>query len=152
MSQELKQEISTYIQNTRWVQLATVREDGTPVVRSLGSFAPASAEVVYLATNQATEKNKHIAHSPRVSLFFQHEGQNLPAFKNVSLLGEAKIANEAERRQAIPLLSAKSPNFRGRAEKNELGDTVIYRVVAKEIKYLDFGRGSGAAAVQVLKV
>ncbi|MFT3828157.1 MAG: pyridoxamine 5'-phosphate oxidase family protein [Opitutaceae bacterium] len=152
MSQELKQEIATYIQNTRWVQLATVREDGTPVVRSLGSFAPASADVVYIATNQATEKNKHIAANPRVSLFFQQEGQTPPAFRNVSLVGEATVATGEERQQAIALLVARTPFIRAKAEKNELGDTVVYRVAAKEIKHLDFTRGAGPAAVKVLKV
>jgi hypothetical protein len=57
---------------------------------------------------------------------------------------------DEDRKRAIDLLSARNPRFKARAEKGELGDTAIFKIVPKEIKYLDYSKGFGAAGIQVL--
>ena len=150
MSQELKQKITDYISQTRWAILATVREDRAPVLRAMGSFAPDGVDV-YFSTPKATAKVKQIEQNQWVNFFFQHEGQDLPTFKNVAVIGKAsEVIEGAELKKAIGLLSARNPRFKARAEKGDLQDTGIFKIKSKEIKYLDFAKGFGKEAVQEL--
>ncbi|MBE2213903.1 MAG: pyridoxamine 5'-phosphate oxidase family protein [Opitutaceae bacterium] len=151
MSHELIQTLRTYIAATRWATLATVREDGAPAVRTIGGFAPAGDDTtdVYFSTARATSKNQHIARNPVVNFFFQHEGQELAAFKNVALLGQAAevFPGSPAYQQAVDTLSARNPRFKAKAATGDLNDTAIYKVRAKEIRYTDLARGIGPAAI-----
>ena len=150
MSQELKQRITEYISQTRWATLATVREDKAPVLRAMGSFAPDGVDV-YFSTPKAAAKVKQIEQNQWVNFFFQHEGQELPTFKNVAVIGKAsEVKESAELKKAIDLLSARNPRFKERAEKGELKDTSIFKIKSKEIKYLDFAKGFGKEGIQEL--
>jgi len=149
MSNELIQNIQDYIAQTRWATLATVRPDGAPVLRAMGSFAPDGLDIIF-STAKATAKVEQISKNNLVSFFFQHEGQELPTFKNVAVIGRASELKDEERKKAIDRLSARNPRFKARAEKGELGDTVIIKIISKEIKYLDYSKGFGAAGIQVL--
>jgi pyridoxamine 5'-phosphate oxidase len=150
MSQELKQKITEYISQTRWAILATVREDKAPVLRAMGSFAPDGVDV-YFSTPAATAKVGQIGKNQWVNFFFQHEGQELPTFKNVAVIGKAgEVKDAAELKKAIGLLSARNPRFKERAEKGDLKDTAIFKIKSKEIKYLDFARGFGKEGIQEL--
>jgi len=149
MSKELRQTIQEYISGTRWATLATVRPDGAPVLRAMGSFALDGLDIVF-STPKATAKVAHIEKNNQVNFFFQHEGQELSAFKNVAVIGRASEVKDEDRKKAIDLLSARNPRFKARAEKGELGDTAIFKIVPKEIKYLDYAKGFGAAGIQVL--
>ena len=152
MSTELKRIITDYIGKTRVSALATVRADGAPVVRAIGGFAPDGLDV-YFSTAKASAKAAQIAGDAPVSFYFQHDNQEIPTFKYVNLIGQARELNaESERQKAIGILSARSPRFKARAEKGELQDTVIYRVSPSEIKYLDFSKGQGPDSVQILKL
>jgi nitroimidazol reductase NimA-like FMN-containing flavoprotein (pyridoxamine 5'-phosphate oxidase superfamily) len=152
MSTELKQTIAEYIGKTRVSALATVRADGSPVIRAIGGFAPDGLEI-YFSTAKASAKAAQIAGDAPVSFYFQHDNQEIPVFKYVSLIGQARELNVGpERQKAIGILSARSPRFKARAEKGELQDSVIYRVSPSEIKYLDFSKGQGPESTQVLKL
>jgi pyridoxamine 5'-phosphate oxidase len=151
MSQELKRTIQEYISQTRWATLATVRADGAPVLRAIGSFAADGLDI-FFSTARTAAKVGQIDQNDRVNFFFQHEGQELPSFKNVAIIGRAREVKEAERERGIGLLSARNPRFKARAEKGELGETAIFKVASEEIKYLDYSRGFGAAGIQVLKL
>lgn len=147
-NEDLKQTISDYISKTTFATLATVRSDKAPVLRAIGSFAQDGLDV-YFSTGKNTVKVKEIEKNNLVSFFFQHEGQDLKAFKNVALIGKAeKVKDENELKKAVELLSNRSPHFKARVEKGELGQIAIFKVTAKEAKYLDFSKGFGADAVQ----
>jgi hypothetical protein len=49
-------------------------------------------------------------------------------------------------------LGARNPRFKARAERGELADTAIYLIHTSEIKYLDYARGTGPAAIQEIKL
>ena len=150
MSQELKQKITDYISQTRWAILGTVREDQAPVLRAMGSFAPDGVDI-FFSTPKAAGKVRQIAKNQWVNFFFQHEGQELPTFKNVAVIGQASEVKDAvELKKAVGLLSARNPRFKERAEKGELKDTAIFKIKSKEIKYLDFAKGFGKEGIQEL--
>lgn len=148
MSNRNIEKASEYIEKTKFAVLATTGKDGVPTVRTLGSFANDGLKV-YFSTGKKTAKVEQIESNPNVTLLFQHEEQELPAFKNVSVTGIAKtISCESELNKAIQLLGNKSPRFKERAQKGELTDTLIFKVEPKILKYLDFSKGLGPDSVE----
>lgn len=140
--------VKQYVGETKFVILATAGKDGVPVLRTLGSFVNDGLDI-YFSTGKNTAKVEQILNQPNVTLLFQHEGQQLPAFVNVAITGEAKqVQCENGYKKAVNLLSGKSARFKERAEKGELEDTAIFKVTPKSLKVLDFSRGTGPLAVE----
>ncbi len=145
---ELQQTVHEYIKQTQWATLATVREDGAPVLRVMGSFAPDGVNV-FFSTPRKAAKARHIAKNNLVNFFFQHENQKLETFKNVAIIGRAEEVTEGpDYQKAVELLSARNPRFKARVERGELKDTALYLIHTKEIKYLNYANGPGPAGVQ----
>lgn len=141
--QQGHEEILDYIVNSKFAVLTYVRNDLAPVSRAMGSFAPDGLDLVF-STRKEAAKVREISGNKRVSFFFEHDNQSPGAWKNVLLIGDAEqVAEGAEFKKAVELLSAKSPRFRERAANGELSDTAIYKVRAKEIEYLDRTKGPG---------
>ncbi|MDT3427061.1 general stress protein 26 [Paenibacillus forsythiae] len=152
MSEGARNQIVEYLNDTRFVVLATVDNEQSPVLRSLGSFV-ADGYTIYFSTQKNSNKVEQIQGNPKIVLFFQHENQELSSFVNVSVHGTAQAISEpAETDRAIQQLSSRNPRFKERAEKGELQDTVIYKVDARELKVLDFSKGIGPSAVEVIAV
>jgi general stress protein 26 len=150
MSEEerLKGEVIDYISKTRFAILATVKSDKLPELRTIGSFAPDGFDV-YFSTGKDTAKVKQIELNNLISFFFQHEGQELSTFKNVALIGKAeRLEKGGEFDKAIELLGNRNPRFKERVEKGGLEKTAIFKVTPKEVKYLDFSKGTGEDAVR----
>lgn len=145
-----KEKISEYLNKTRFVVLATVDGEGAPFVRSLGSFA-ADGATTYFSTGKGSAKVGHIQANPQVSLLFQHEDQQLPSFYNITVRGVAKlVTDEAEIGKAVSVLSGRNPSFKERLEKGLLANNVFFRVDPGEVKVIDFSKGSGPAAVELI--
>jgi nitroimidazol reductase NimA-like FMN-containing flavoprotein (pyridoxamine 5'-phosphate oxidase superfamily) len=148
---ELKKEVENYINSTKYIVLGTVK-DGIPFLRTIGAFAN-DGLTVYFSTNKNTEKVKHIGKNPHVSLFFQHEGQDITSFKNVSVIGRAtQVAEKKEQDKAIGLIGGRNPRFKERVTKGEAKDAAFFKVEPIEVKFLDFSRGIGADSVKVVPI
>ncbi|AHF92413.1 pyridoxamine 5'-phosphate oxidase [Opitutaceae bacterium TAV5] len=152
MSIEQKQNVHDYIALTRWAFLAIVREDNAPTIRPIGSFAPvAPGQVdVYFSTPRDSAKVRSIRKNARVNFYFQHEELDIASYKGVSLIGDAVevVPQSPEYPQAVTVLSARSPHFKARADKGELDGTALFRVQAAEVRFSDYSRGRGPAALQ----
>lgn len=149
---KIRQEVIDYIDATPWAELATVRGDGTPVVRTIGAFAlDKGGTSIYFATFPGADKTKHISKNSRVSFFFQHEGQDLLGFRNVEILGDAgKVSGDDEATRVAAHISDRSPFVKEHIEKNGIAAFEFYEVKASEVKYLDYGKGIGPQAVEVI--
>ncbi|ABK98205.1 pyridoxamine 5'-phosphate oxidase family protein [Pelobacter propionicus] len=149
----IRQEIINYMEQTQWAELATVREDGTPVIRTMGAFAiDGGGARICFATMPGAAKTRHISSNNRVSFFFQHEGQDFPTFRNVEALGDAsRITKEEDLRRTAERISARSPFVKDLIEKNGLGVFEFYEIRVSEIKFLNFSKGVGPQAVEVIK-
>ncbi len=145
---EILSSAKDYIEKTKWVVLASVSQDNKPALRTMGSVVNDDLNI-YFSTGKNTAKVAQIESNPFVTFLFQHEGQELSAFKNVTYTGKAKqLSCEKELAKAIELLSNRSPRFKARAEKGELGATAIFKVEPVSIKYLDYSSGMGPSAVK----
>lgn len=136
-------EAEAYIAETKRVVLATVTSEGEPTLRTLGGFA-SDGLTVYLSTSKTSGKVEQLQHNPHASLLFQHEGQEVPQFRNVTLTGTvSKVCSKcgAEYDKAIGLLSAKSSRFKERVEKGDLENNVILKLEPRKVKLLDLSKG-----------
>ncbi len=77
MSKELRQTIQEYISGTRWATLATVRPDGAPVLRAMGSFALDGLDIVF-STPKATAKLPTSRRTTRSTSSFNTRVRNYP--------------------------------------------------------------------------
>jgi len=150
----VSKEIIDYIEQTKWAVLTTVSADGTPVPRTMGAFAQGNGgATIYFATLPDTDKTRHIKANNRVSLLFQHEGQSLPEFRNVVLLGSASlIDSDEELQKAVTSISSRSPFIKERIDNTGVGTFSFYKVGAWEIKFLDFKKGIGPESVETIVI
>ena len=151
MSQEAwKEEVAGYIDATRFAVLAYVRNDGTPLQRSIGSFAPSGLDL-YFSTRKEAAKVHAISEQKRISVLFEHDNQELTKWKSVLLIGDAeKIDSGAELDLAVETLSQRNPRFKERIAKGELPVTQIFKLKAEEVEYLDYGKGFGQVQKTIL--
>jgi pyridoxamine 5'-phosphate oxidase len=142
-TEQLKAEVASYVDKTRFAVLAYVRNDGIPLLRSMGSFVPDGVNL-YFSSRKDAAKVKEIGDRSRISFFFEHEGQELNQWQNLLLLGDAvKVTDGAELDKAVQLLSNRNPRFKERIEKGELASTQIFRLNTEEFEFLDYGKGFG---------
>ena len=148
----VSQEIVDYIEQTQWAVLTTVRDDGTPVPRTMGAFAQDNrGETIYFATLPDTDKTRHIKANNRVSLLFQHERQSFPNFRNVVVLGNAAtIESDEELQVAVASISSHSPFIKERIDNVGIGTFSFYKVRVTEIKFLDYKKGIGPESVETV--
>ncbi len=140
--------INDYLNKTKYIVLATVNSDHTPVQRTLGAFA-LDGYTTFFSTSKDANKVEQIEANPRVSVLFQQEQQELLQFINVSVTGTAqKITEQDELEKVIKLIGDRVPKFRERAELGNLKDSLFYRVDPSEATILDFSKGFGPAAIQ----
>jgi len=140
---QLKDEVLDYVTKSQFAVLNYVRADKAPVSRAMGSFVPSGLDL-YFSSKKEAAKVKEIATNKRVSFFFEHENQELSAWKNVLFIGDAELVEGgAELDKAVELLSARNPRFKERVAKGELPQTAIFRVKTREIEYLDRTKGQG---------
>jgi nitroimidazol reductase NimA-like FMN-containing flavoprotein (pyridoxamine 5'-phosphate oxidase superfamily) len=144
MSQEQwEKEVVDYVDKTKFAVLAYVRNDQTPVLRSMGSFVPSGLDI-YFSTRKDAAKVQEITGHKRVSFFFEHDNQELGQWKNLLFIGEAeKVDNGSELNRAVELLGNRNPRFKERVAKGDLPSTQIFRLKTKEIECLDYGKGIG---------
>ena len=149
--ESLKNNIIEYINQTKLATLATVRSDHVPAVRVMGKFALDGLDVLF-STRAQTAKVEQIERNSAATFFFQHEGQPRETFRNVTITGTARRLTEGpELDNAINLLySDKIPNLKSKIENGEEKEAAIYRVTAKEIKYLDYSLGRGKDGIREL--
>ena len=151
MSQEAwKKDVVSYVDATRFAVLGYVRNDGTPLLRSIGSFAPTGLDV-YFSTRKEAAKVQAISEQKRISILFEHDDQDLALWKSVLLIGDAeKIEGGAELDLAVETLSQRNPRFKERIAKGELPITQIFKLKAEEVEYLDYGQGFGQVQKTIL--
>jgi pyridoxamine 5'-phosphate oxidase len=141
-----------YLNQTKFIVLSTINNEQVPTLRTLGSFA-VDELTTYFSTGKKTDKVQQIKSNPQVSILFQHENQELGSFVNATITGKAtEITAETELEKAIKVLSDRSPKFKERVEKGEIANNTFFRIDPQEVKVLDFSRGVGPNAVEIIKV
>lgn len=150
-----KEELKSYIANTKLLILATTsgeKEEVYPSLRTIGSFA-ADGFTIYFSTGKDTAKVKQLEKNPGVTAFFQQDGQEPAKFRNVTVIGKAKrLDDEDAFNKAVDIISKQKPRLKERIEKGEKDQIVIYKIKPEVVKTLDFSRGPGPKAVETIEI
>ena len=142
--------IKEYLNDTKYITFATVDGENAPALRVLGAFG-VDDYTTYFSTVEGTAKVEQIKHNPNVSVFFQHENQELASFINITIKGKAeKVTDEVELKKAINVISNRNSRFKERIEKDGLGSNIIIRVNPAELKILDFKKTPGENRVEII--
>jgi general stress protein 26 len=141
--EQKKSEITDYANTSRFANLAYIRHDGSPVLRTLGSFALSGYDVIF-STKKEAAKVREISENNKVSFYFEHYGQQLSTWKSALFIGEAhKVENARELDWAIGILSDRNPRFKDRIAKGELPNIQLFKVNTRDIEYIDYSKGAG---------
>lgn len=150
-----KEEIKSYINNTKLFTLATIDgENGEiyPALRVIGAFAT-DGFTIYFSTGKDSTKVRQIENNPNVVAFFQQEGQEISSFRNVTVIGKARLLQcEGAFNEALELIGNRNPRFKERIKNNGRDKVAIFKIKPETIKSLDYGRGHGAQAVEKIKI
>jgi pyridoxamine 5'-phosphate oxidase len=140
---EYQKEILKYILDSKYALLTYVRADRTPVSRAMGSFA-LDGDNLFFSTSKESAKVPEIENNNRVSFYFEHDNQVLESWKSVLLIGDAEQVSvgSLDYEKAIERLGNKSPRFRERVAKGDLGSAAIYRIQTNEFEYVDRSNGN----------
>lgn len=145
-------EIANYIQGSKYSLLTYLRSDLAPISRAMGSFAPDGVDL-YFSTGKESAKVQELEKNRRVSFYFAHDNQSPESWKSVLLIGDVEPVQTGSENYDIALerLSAKSPRFRERIANGDIDGALIYKLVVREIEYLDRSKGYGPARKIVVK-
>lgn len=127
-----QQEIHEYLKENKSVVLATTGAEEQPDLRVLGGYN-FDGYTLYFGGSATANKVKQIAHNSKVSILIQHEGQEIPNFKNITIYGVAEKLTGAEYEKGQKIIQERRPN----AEFDEKVKS-IFKVTPKKVKILDF--------------
>lgn len=124
-----------YIEQTPYALLITVDEKNSPSLRYIGPFINNGPDIIFV-TSRNSQKVKHIAANPVITLYFQDINQTVETFKSVAVTGTASQVPEGkEFDDAFESFIKKSPKTGVWIRKNTL-----YKLKAEGIQLTDFSR------------
>lgn len=146
-----KKFVDEYINKGRTIVLATI-ENNSPSLRSLGGFVANELDIIF-ATLSTSKKVEEIEENPNVSIFSQHENQELVNFFNISIKGVAnKIEKEEEIEKAYNLLFERNNSLKGKIDSVGRENYTVFKVTPSSIKLLDFSKREAEERLKVIEV
>jgi general stress protein 26 len=137
MSEEIEKAIK-YVEQSKVGLLITVDENKVPFVRTIGAFSNEDTNIYFL-TAKETEKVNHINLNPKVTFYFENEGQPYESFKSVAISGEAsEVTENDELNKAIEAINIRYPLIKEKVANGEFEKSSIYVVKGKFIKLSDY--------------
>jgi uncharacterized pyridoxamine 5'-phosphate oxidase family protein len=139
--------IKEYLKDSKKLVLATVDSDNKPRLRTIGGFV-INNFVTYFSTGKDNNKVLQIEGNNNVEILFEHENQQIPNFKNVTINGKAEnIVDPQGFKNAAEVILVKKPHLKISQETSN-----IYKIVPEEIKVLDFSLENIEDRVQIIKI
>ncbi len=135
MAQE-KNEIQTYLEESKSLVLGTADEGGNPQLRFIGGYGVEDLNI-YFSTGKGSDKVGQIASNENVVLLFQHEGQILPKLKNITIYGKAELLKEKAFEQGTDIIKKRKPQAQISRETSN-----IYRINTRKVKILNLSSNS----------
>ncbi len=136
--EEVKKKIVAYLATRPYMNLATIKPDGSPAAHTVG-YANDGA-VVYFMTHKDTRKLTHIQSNPKVAYTVDEDCMELPKIQGVQMEGTATVLSEkAEIEKAGGLLGQKF----GQMEIPFMDEMVFVRVDPAAAYFIDNTQGFG---------
>ena len=142
MNQDLEKAIVSYLDSHRHMDLATVKDDGSPYASTV-SYVNKGLTVFFM-TDPGSQKGKNLQFCPRVGVSVSEDYLDWDEIRGVQLTGTAEwIADPAELHQVQQMFARKFPQVHKYMAGYGVTIDVIpfLRVTPKSINYLDYSKG-----------
>lgn len=137
MTEDIKQKVLDYLEKHRYMRLATVTTESTPMVHTVAYAS--DGPTVYFVTDRRTRKIFNISRNPEVAFSVDEDYPDAGLIQGIQMEARATIlSTRADVEKARDLLVAKFPNM---AKMPPELDLVFVRVDPDEGYFLDYTRG-----------
>ena len=137
MTEDIKQKVLDYLASHRYMRLATVTTDSTPMVHTVAYAS--EGPTVYFLTDRRTRKIFNISRNPEVAFSVDEDYPDAGLIQGIQMEARATIlSTRADVEKARDLLVAKFPNM---AKMPPELDLVFVRVDSDEGYFLDYTKG-----------
>jgi nitroimidazol reductase NimA-like FMN-containing flavoprotein (pyridoxamine 5'-phosphate oxidase superfamily) len=137
MNDEIKQKVVDYLAAHRFLRLATVATDNTPMIHTLG-YASEGA-TIYFLTDRRTRKILNISKNGNVAYSVDEDYPDASMIQGIQMEATASIlSDKVEIEKARGLLVKKFP---GMAKMPPELDLVFVRIDPREGYFLDYTKG-----------
>jgi general stress protein 26 len=133
MANDIEQKIHNYLSSHRYLNLATVGPDGTPVAHTVGYASDGAT--VYFMTDKNSRKAKNISGSKAVAYTIDEDYTDIHTIQGVQMKGNAELVKDnAVIEKIIGILTEKFLQLR---DLPPSPDYVIFRIDPIEAYFLD---------------
>lgn len=142
MKEDLERAIVSYLDSHRHMELATVKDDGSPYASTVSYVS--KGLTIFFMTDPTSQKGKNLRHCSRVGIAISEDYLDWDEIRGVQLTGTAEwITDPAELAQVQQMFIRKFPQMnKYLAGYGVTIDVVPFlRVTAKSINYLDYSKG-----------
>jgi len=137
MTDDIRQKVLDYLASHRFMTLATVTTESTPMVHTMAYAS--DGPTVYFATDRRTRKILNISKNPEVAFSVDEDYPDATLIQGIQMEGRATIlSGRAEIEKASELLLKKFPDM---AKMPPELDPVFVKVDPGEGYFLDYTRG-----------
>jgi len=133
MEKDAKQKVINYLSAHRYLNLATVSPDGTPLAHTVGYVSDGA--VVHFVTDKKSRKAKNIMGNQSVAYTVDEDYTDLGSIKGIQMRGKAKLVTDSSVIENI--LERMAKKFPQMKEMPANPDYVFFRIEPEEAYFLD---------------
>ena len=97
MTQQIKQEIKSLVENAKNVYVSSVDENGYPNTKAMLSLQRDGMGAHYFSTNLSSKRAAQFALNPKACVYYCDE----PAFRGLMLVGTMEVCTDAYHRELL---------------------------------------------------
>jgi len=137
MTEDIRQKVLDYLASHRFMRLATVTTESTPMVHTVAYAS--DGQTLYFMTDRRTRKILNISRNPEVAFSVDEDYADAGMIQGIQMEGRATIlSGKADIEKARALMIKKFPHM---ARTPPELDLVFVRVEPGEGYFLDYTRG-----------
>ncbi len=142
MKQDLERAIVSYLDSHRHVDLATVKDDGSPYASTV-SYVNTGLTIFFM-TDPSSQKGRNIQFCPKVAVAVSEDYLDWDEIRGVQMTGSVEwISDPAELKQVQQMFAGKFPQVHKYMAGYGVTIDIIpfLRVIPRSINYLDYSKG-----------
>jgi len=138
-------EVNNFLNKKLNIQIATIDEEGYPMIQPLWFLYDKNSGKIYAATRKMTKKIENIRRNPE-KIYYSIDDENFP-YKGVKGRGEAKIVEDVQR--VLPIVEKINVKYLGTndhplakmlLDNARKGEEIVIEITPKFFSAWDFGK------------
>jgi len=144
-NQVTETEVNNFLNSKLNIQIATIDEEGYPMIQPLWFLYDRNSGKIYAATRKMTKKIENIRRNPE-KIYYSIDDENFP-YKGVKGRGEARIVEDVQR--VLPIVEKINAKYLGTndhplakmlLDNARKGEEIVIEITPKFFSAWDFGK------------